>query len=82
MIFMTLLSGPSTSTQQGHPRAFLIAWRSALLHCHPGDAGGTDLAPVGDELRAECDILVIDLLNAGGLSWFLLLIGLTGRGGC
>src|SRR5699024_8385606 len=60
--------------QEGHLAGVLHGGGdlTLLLRGQAGDAAGTDLAAVGDELAKEVDVLVVHLLNAGGLERVLL----------
>src|SRR3954462_10849302 len=67
--------------QQGHlPRVLDgLGDLALLLHGDTGDAAGTDLAAVGDELAQDVDVLVVDLGDTRGLERVLLLLGLANR---
>src|SRR5690242_16811857 len=85
MIFISfsLLPGRSAGRagvrQQRHlPRVLHgLGDLTLLLHGDTGDPTGADLAPVGDELPQDVDVLVVDLLDTRGLQRVLLLLGLA-----
>ena len=65
--------------QQGHLAGVLhgLGDLALLLHGDAGDATGTDLAAVGDELAQRSGVLVVDLADLNGLDRADLLLWLT-----
>src|SRR3954447_22448277 len=74
-------AGRAGVRQQGHLARVLdgLGDLALLLHGDTGDAAGTDLAAVGDELAQDVDVLVVDLGDTRGLERVLLLLGLANR---